>query len=658
MANVELNIHVQIAELQKGLKEVKQGQKDLAAQSAKTSKIMQSNMQQTGQVANQLKGTLTGLFAVGTAVQLAKSIINIRAEFEKYEAVLRVALGSAEAANREFDKIKRFASETPFSVKGLTEAFVKLTSFGLKPTIKQMRAMGDLAAATGQDFLQLAQAVTSAATGEFDMLKQFNIKAQKQGNEVKLRFQDLTRTVEFTETAIRDAIVEFGQMEGVQGSMAEISKTLGGQISNMNDSIIVLADKLGELGSSEVSSGITVLKSLADIMSSLMELKPNLDTDKGVLGFLSKVSDGLKIFLSVSTGGAVAGSTFRKLFAGALEGLSEELAAAVDNTENLSAEEEDIVKVEEVQVETLEKLKKKLKILNEEKQKLAITDISGILTKNLEINAIRNQIKALDDLGKAEKQAQAAKISKMELGDLKIDEEELGVLEKKKSILEEQKDFEADFTEWLKNEQQKRLDNEAAIIETQKQLFYARVEAVQSGLDLIGALSKESAIAQQVIAISQAIINGALAVTKIQAQGGILAPPLIVASILTTLAQIATIRQQKFEKGGFDVLKGRRHAQGGVDIGIGEAEAGEGLAVFNRTATQKYGKFLPAFVKAINENNGDLGYSDGAYMISFDDSKSVNELKQINKHLNKPDIRYEKGYRIETRKGQTTRVKI
>jgi len=658
MANVELNIHVQIAELQKGLKEVKQGQKDLAAQSAKTSKIMQSNMQQTGQVANQLKGTLTGLFAVGTAVQLAKSIINIRAEFEKYEAVLRVALGSAEAANREFDKIKRFASETPFSVKGLTEAFVKLTSFGLKPTIKQMRAMGDLAAATGQDFLQLAQAVTSAATGEFDMLKQFNIKAQKQGNEVKLRFQDLTRTVEFTETAIRDAIVEFGQMEGVQGSMAEISKTLGGQISNMNDSIIVLADKLGELGSSEVSSGITVLKSLADIMSSLMELKPNLDTDKGVLGFLSKVSDGLKIFLSVSTGGAVAGSTFRKLFAGALEGLSEELAAAVDNTENLSAEEEDIVKVEEVQVETLEKLKKKLKILNEEKQKLAITDISGILTKNLEINAIRNQIKALDDLGKAEKQAQAAKISKMELGDLKIDEEELGVLEKKKSILEEQKDFEADFTEWLKNEQQKRLDNEAAIIETQKQLFYARVEAVQSGLDLIGALSKESAIAQQVIAISQAIINGALAVTKIQAQGGILAPPLIVASILTTLAQIATIRQQKFEKGGFDVLKGRRHAQGGVDIGIGEAEAGEGLAVFNRTATQKYGKFLPAFVKAINENNGDLGYSDGAYMISFDDSKSVKELKGINEKLSRPEIRYEGRYRIETRKGQTTRVKI
>jgi len=63
-------------------------------------------------------------------------------------------------------------------------------------------------------------------------------------------------------------------------------------------------------------------------------------------------------------------------------------------------------------------------------------------------------------------------------------------------------------------------------------------------------------------------------------------------------------------------------------------------------------------VKAINENDGDLGYSDGAYMISFDDSKSVKELKGINEKLSRPDIRYEKGYRIETRKGQTTRVKI
>ena len=180
MANVELNIHVQIAELQKGLEKVKQGQKDLATQSTKTSKTMQSNMQQTGQVANQLKGALTGLFAVGTAVQLAKSIIGVRMEFEKFEAMLKVALGSAEAANREFAKIQNFAAKTPFSVRELTDSFVRLVNQGFKPTTKQMTAMGDIAATMGKDFIQLTEAIIDAQTGEFKRLKEFGIHASKQ----------------------------------------------------------------------------------------------------------------------------------------------------------------------------------------------------------------------------------------------------------------------------------------------------------------------------------------------------------------------------------------------------------------------------------------------------------------------------------------------
>ena len=47
MANVELNIHVQIQELQKNLKKVEAGQKKLAAQSTKTQKTMQKNIQGT-----------------------------------------------------------------------------------------------------------------------------------------------------------------------------------------------------------------------------------------------------------------------------------------------------------------------------------------------------------------------------------------------------------------------------------------------------------------------------------------------------------------------------------------------------------------------------------------------------------------------------------
>ena len=629
MANVELNIHVQIKDLQKGLKKVEASQKRLAVQSTKTSKTMQSNLQKTSQVAGQLKGALTGLFAVGTAVQLAKSIIGVRVEFEKFGAMLKVALGSAEAANREFEKIQQFASNTPFSVRELTDSFVRLVNMGFKPTTKEMTAMGDLAAAMGKDFIQLTEAIIDAQTGEFERLKEFGVRASKQGDKVTLSFKGVEKQIDFTADAIRQAVIGYGEMEGVMGTMEEVSATLGGQLSNLSDSLTILANNLGEMGSGEVSTGVSVLKSLTEIVTTLTELKPNLDTDKGVLGFLSKISEGIKTFMSVSTGGAFAGGTFRKLFAETLEGLNEELTELVENTEDLQDAETD-----EADIKVTKKRIKTLKELQKERRALIA---SLALTKKLEEEETEHFEDMTDFI--------------MRMGEERV-EQSASITDQLKQDATDRADHEI-----------AQLDREIAAAEAAKEekmlLFEGTTEAILSGLDLIAAADKDNAVLQQVTAVAQAIINGALGITKTGAQLGYPAAiPFQIALGLQTLAQIATIKQQKFEKGGFDVLKGRRHAQGGVDIGIGEAEAGEGLAVFNRKATQKHGKFLPAFVKAINENDGDLGYSDGAYMISFDDSKSVGKLEDIRQLLNKPEIRYEGRYRIETRKGQTTRVRI
>ncbi len=65
---------------------------------------------------------------------------------------------------------------------------------------------------------------------------------------------------------------------------------------------------------------------------------------------------------------------------------------------------------------------------------------------------------------------------------------------------------------------------------------------------------------QQLVAISQAIINGALAITKVTAQSGVLAPLVIPGIIAETAIQVATIAAQKtpkFAKGGQYVSDGR-----------------------------------------------------------------------------------------------------
>jgi len=654
MAKVELDIRAQIGELNKGLKNAQTGLKKLEGQSEKTNKAMQQNMKETGKFASDLKSTFVGVFAIGTAVSLAKSILNVRVEFEKFNAMLKVALGSAEAANREFDKIQKFAAETPFSVRELTDSFVRLVNQGFKPTTKQMRAMGDIAAAMGKDFIQLAEAVIDAQVGEFERLKEFGIRASKEGDQVTLAFKGVEKQMDFTASAIQEAIIEFGQMDGVMGTMEEVSKTLGGQISMLGDAVTTLADSLGEMSSGEVSNGITALKSVTEIITTLIDLKPEFDEEgrTGLIGFLNKVNESLLTMFAVTTAGSVGGGKFRELIAGTLEGISGELKDFAEDSGEII--EDEFVPVVEVEIETLKSLQGQLKKLQDQQKELDISDKNAIARKNIEIETIKEQITELNKLGVA------LKVKTPKIEDLEIDD---GFEDAYKEQGKEQLRFE----KWINGEitagTKRRVDEDLAIMQaaedTKKLLAYGTAEAVMSGLDLIAAANKDNAKIQQAVSIAQAIINGALGITKTGAQLGYPAAiPFQIALGLQTLAQIATIRSQKYERGGYDVLKGRRHAQGGIQIGLGdEAEDGEGRAIFTRQATQKYGKFLPAFVKAINENTADVTEGN-AYSFNFDDSRSVGKLEDIRKLLAKPDVTFEKGYKVITRNGQVTKVKV
>lgn len=187
-------------------------------------------------VANNLGGIIAGAFAVGTIMSFGRQMVDTVAEFEKFEAVLVNTLGSKSEAQKSLAMIVDFASKTPFSVQELTGAFVKLVNQGFKPTQKEMVALGDVAASTGKTFDQLAEAVIDAQVGEMERLKEFGIRAQKEGDRVTFTFKGLKTQVDFTEEAIRDYIVSLGEAEGVMGAMAAISETTGGKISNLGDS--------------------------------------------------------------------------------------------------------------------------------------------------------------------------------------------------------------------------------------------------------------------------------------------------------------------------------------------------------------------------------------------------------------------------------------
>src|SRR5690606_6036784 len=216
-------------------------------------------------------GAIAGYFTVSTLLSYAKHVRDVTAEFQKLEAVLTNTLGDSSLAQKALLDIQEFAAVTPYGVTELTQAFVKLANSGFKPTISELRKLGDLASSTGKSFDQLAEAIIDAQTGEFERLKEFNIRASKEGDKVTFAFKGIKTQVDFTSDAIQNYILSLGDIQGVSGSMEAISKTLGGQLSNLDDEFDQLAKTIGGQASNGFSNFISLVSDAVRVIREFQE---------------------------------------------------------------------------------------------------------------------------------------------------------------------------------------------------------------------------------------------------------------------------------------------------------------------------------------------------------------------------------------------------
>lgn len=194
---------------------------------------------------------IAGAFTVTAIVGFAKSIFEVTAQFQKLEAVLKNTLGSSSAAYAAMSDIQEFAKTTPFSVDELTSSFVKLANQGFRPSMDQMRKLGDLASSTGKSFDQLAEAIIDAQVGEFERLKEFGVRASKSGDMITFSFKGVETQVRNNNEAIQQYLLSLGDYEGVAGSAAAVSGTLGGKVNNLGDAwdkfLVSIGESLGPI---------------------------------------------------------------------------------------------------------------------------------------------------------------------------------------------------------------------------------------------------------------------------------------------------------------------------------------------------------------------------------------------------------------------------
>ena len=204
----------------------------------------------------------TAQAAIGAVVDLGRSVIETGMSFESLRARLKTVEGSTYDANKAFALIQDFAKRTPFEVEDITAAFTQLRVRGVKPTEESLTALGDLSSAFGYGFGEMTDAIGAAARGELDPIEKFGIAAKVAGDKIKLSFKGQTVEVGRSAEAVTNALVQFGKMEGVQGAMAEQSKTAAGMVSNLKDSISQFLDAIAQMG---------VLDAFKEIIAALNE---------------------------------------------------------------------------------------------------------------------------------------------------------------------------------------------------------------------------------------------------------------------------------------------------------------------------------------------------------------------------------------------------
>ena len=237
MPNPELQVKIgavitdlekNLAKAQKSLEKFSKKSEKLGKQFKKTGKTLSKSLT--------VPLTILGVLAIKTA-----------ADFETLNVALRTTFkGNEKAAKAAFDQIIKFAAKTPFQIEQVASAFIKLKNFGLDPSEKALTSYGNTAAAMGKSLDQMIEAVADAATGEFERLKEFGIKASQQGDQVAFTFRGVTTTVKKEAAAIEGFLIGLGEVEFAGGMEAQ-SKTFSGRLSTLKDNIAILSNEFGKI---------------------------------------------------------------------------------------------------------------------------------------------------------------------------------------------------------------------------------------------------------------------------------------------------------------------------------------------------------------------------------------------------------------------------
>lgn len=234
-----------------------------------------------------------GGVGIAAAGFLGKSLLDTASQFEQFKTQLTTIEGSSEKAQKSLDWIADFAKKTPYELAEVTDAFVKMKSYGLDPIDGNfMESIGNMASGMGKSIDQAVEAVADAVTGENERLKEFGIKSSKdkKSNTITYTYssngETITKTVDNDAKAISKGLQEIMD-ERFSGGMDAMSKTWAGTIANLGDTWQGFLMQIAGAGIFDVmKDGLT---SLSDWIN---------NNEEAITNFALAIAEGFKIAIA------------------------------------------------------------------------------------------------------------------------------------------------------------------------------------------------------------------------------------------------------------------------------------------------------------------------------------------------------------------------
>ena len=214
------------------------------------------------------------IYSASALLDFEKKIIGVRQEIESLEASFKSLAGETKGAQL-FAGIKQFAVSTPMFMKDLASGAQTLLGFNIEAekVMPLLQQIGDIAMGDSQRFNSLTLAFAQmSATGKLmgqDLLQMINAGfnpltqiAQTTGKSISQLKDEMSAgkiSADMVAKAFKDATSEGGKFHGMLESQ---SRTLKGQLSNLEGAWEDLLNELGESQEGILNEGIAMTQGL------------------------------------------------------------------------------------------------------------------------------------------------------------------------------------------------------------------------------------------------------------------------------------------------------------------------------------------------------------------------------------------------------------